>query len=129
MRLRLAALLVAVLALPLSAGAALTFRTVFAAPTHTPKVKTRWPWSIRVTTAAGKPLAARITVQIAVPGAGVFPVEFGCCKKNITNHPITGSFKDWTIFPPESKGFKLKFQVVVKALGVTRTVGYAVTPR
>jgi hypothetical protein len=129
-KLRLVTLLAIVVALPLTAGAATGFRAVFAAPTHTPKVKTRWPWSLKVTTAAGKPLAARITVQIVDPYGGVHPVEFGCCTKNITSHPIVGSFKDYVIWPPESAvGLKLQFQVVVRALGVKRVVRYWVTPK
>jgi hypothetical protein len=129
-RLRLAALVVVVLALPLAAGAASpAFKVEFSAPTHTPKVDAVWPWSLKVTNAAGKPVAARITVRIVDPYGGVHPVEFGCCKKNITNHPIKGSFRDYVKFPPESQGFRLRFQVVVKALGGKRTVTYWVKAR
>jgi hypothetical protein len=128
-RLRLAALVLVVLAVPLTAVASTGFKATFSAPTHTPKVNVRWPWSLKVTSLAGKPIAARISVQIVDPYGGVHPVEFGCCKKYITNHPIKGSFRDYVRFPPESQGFRLKFQVVVKALGGKRITSYWVKVR
>src|SRR5262245_34841290 len=60
------------------------------APTHTPKVGTRWPYSVRVTSRAGKPLPARITVQIVDPVGGVHPVQLGVTKVNIVRHPFVG---------------------------------------
>jgi hypothetical protein len=127
-RLRLAALCVATLALPLSAGASTGFRAVFSAATHTPRVNTNWRWSLKVTSLAGRPLAARITVQLLDPYGGVHPVEFGCCKRLIVGHRITGSFRDYVKFPPEAQGFKLRFRVIVKAAGTTRVLTYWVRP-
>lgn len=130
MRIRVAAVCVLALALPLTAGAAPAFKFAFTATTHTPKVNARWPWSLKVTTNAGKPLAARITVQIIDPLGGVNPVEFGCCKKNIVNYLLRrGVFRDYVLFPPEARGYRLKFQVIVKALGTRRIVSYWVKPR
>jgi hypothetical protein len=129
-RVRLAVICAGALALTLSAGAAAPpFKVAFHATTHTPKVNARWPWSIAVTTNAGKPVAARITVQIVDPAGGVNPVEFGCCKRYITNYLIRrGVFRDYVIYPPEAQGYRLRFQVIVKALGARRTVAYWVKP-
>jgi hypothetical protein len=124
-RLRLAAVCLVALALPLSAGAAPAFKVTFTAAKHTPRVNERWPWSIKVTTNAGKPLAGRISAVVIDPIGGVHPVEFGCCKKKfITNVKISGSFRDWVQFPLAAKGYRVTFRVTVKTALGTRAVGY-----
>jgi hypothetical protein len=126
---RLAALCVAALALPISAGAASGFRATFTAPTHTPTVNVKWFYTVHATTPTGRPVRATITSEIVDPFGGVHPVEFGCCKRNVTNRPFTGTFRDYVRFPPEAKGVKLKFRVSVKALGGKRVLSYWVKPK
>jgi hypothetical protein len=124
-RLRLAALVLALLVFPPAAGAAPAFKVVFTAPKHTPRVNERWPWSITVTTAAGKPLAATISAVVIDPIGGVHPVEYGCCaKKFVTNVKIKGTFRDFVQYPLSAKGYRITFKVMVKtALGM-RAVTY-----
>ncbi len=134
MRLRLVAVVVGALALPLAASGAAaspfkaTFKATFKAPTHTPKINAKWRYEVRVTSLAGKPIKARITSEIVDPYGGVHPVEFGCCKKNVVNYAFVGVFRDYVKFPPESAGFKLTFRVTVKALGGQRALTYWVKP-
>jgi hypothetical protein len=119
-----------VLAVPVGAGAAPSFKATFAAPTHTPKVNAKWAYVVRASDAAGKPVKATITSQIVDPYGGVHAVEYGCCKKKfVTNRPFTGVFRDYVLYPPESQGFKLVFRVTVKALGGKRVLTYWVKPR
>jgi hypothetical protein len=124
-RLRLAALVLVLLAFPLTAGAAPAFRVVFAAPEHTPRVNERWPWSITVTTAAGKPLAATISAVVIDPIGGVHPVEYGCCaRKFVTNVKIKGTFRDFVQYPLSAKGYRITFKVTVKTALGKRAVTY-----
>lgn len=125
MRLRLAALVLVLLVFPPAAGAAPAFKVVFTAPKHTPRVNERWPWSIRVTTAAGKPLPATISAVVVDPIGGVHPVEYGCCaKKFVTNVRIKGTFRDFVQYPLSAKGYRITFKVTVKTALGTRAVTY-----
>lgn len=127
-RLRLAALLLVALALPLGAGAVSAspaFTVTFKASKHTPKVNEKWPWSVKVATAAGKPLAATISAVVVDPIGGVHPVEYGCCKtKFITNVKIKGTFGDFVKFPLSAKGYRVTFKVIVKTALGRRAVTY-----
>jgi hypothetical protein len=124
-RLRLAALVLVLLAFSPAAGAAPSFKVVFTASKHTPRVNERWPWSISVTTAAGKPLAATISAVVVDPIGGVHPVEYGCCaKKFVTNVKIKGTFRDFVQYPLSAKGYRITFKVTVKTALGTRAVTY-----
>jgi hypothetical protein len=128
MRLRLAALVLVVLAFPLAAGAAAPFTIVLRAPKHTPKVNEVWRWSVTARTAAGKPLAGRVTAVVIDPIGGVHPVEYGCChKKFVTNVPFTGTFRDFVQYPLSAKGYRVTFRVTVKTALGTKRVSYWVT--
>jgi hypothetical protein len=128
-RIRLAALFVVALALPGSAIGAPPFKATLTASTHTPKVNSDWFYVVSVTDAHGKLVKATVTTQIVDPIGGVHPVEFGCCKINVVNHPFTGVFGDWVIFPPEAQGYRVSVRVIVKALGAKRVLTYWVKPR
>ena len=39
-----------------------------------------WRYQVEVTNHSGKPMPARITVQLADPFGGVHPVQFDCCN-------------------------------------------------
>ena len=125
MRLRLAALCLVALALPLAAGAAPAFKVTFKAAKHTPRVNEKWTWSIKVTDPSGKLLPARISAVVIDPVGGVHPVEYGCCaKKFITNIPIKGTFGDFVQYPLSAKGYRVTFRVTVKTARGTRAVTY-----
>lgn len=126
MRIRLVAIALVALALPLSAGAAPAFKVTLKAPTHSPKIGVRWDWQVKVTDLKGRPIPAVMSAQIIDPLGTVHAVEYGCCKKPITNVEIKGVFKDYIEFPLIAKGLDLTFRVVVKALGGTQMVTYAI---
>jgi hypothetical protein len=132
-RTRILALLVfALLLLPAAGTAGMTAgpKVVLHATTHTPKVNVRWPWSITVSTQAGRPLAATISVVIVDPIGGVYPVEYDCCKKKfITNVKIKGRFADKVIYPLASKGYRIVFRVTVKTALGRRVVNYWIKAR
>jgi hypothetical protein len=128
-RLRLAAVCVAALALPAVTGAAPAFKASFSAATHAPKVNAKWAYVVRATALNGKPIRATVTSQIVDPIGGVHAVEFGCCKRFVTNHAFTGVFRDYVRFPPESRSVGLTFRVIVKALGARRTLNFPITVR
>jgi hypothetical protein len=128
----LAPLIPVLLLVPAAGTAGITAppKVVFRAPTHTPKVNVRWPWSITVSTQAGTPLAATISVAIVDPLGGVHPVEYDCCKTRfITNVKIKGRFADKVIYPLASRGFRVVFRVTVKTPGGRRVVNYWIKAR
>ena len=120
--------LVATAVLTGSLLAAAPLIATLSAPTHTPKVKTRWYYIVRATQ-AGKPAAGKLTAQIVDPIGSSHPVQYGSSTKNITNWPFTGRFRDFIIWPASSRGIPLKLRVVVRVGSVKRVLTYAVTPR
>src|SRR6266536_648681 len=102
-------------------------RVTLAAPTHTPKTKVRWPYTVRATRDGSK-VAARLTVQIVDPLGGVNPVKFDRTRKNITNWRFVGVFRDYVIWPAESRGIPLTFRVTVVAANAKKVLTYRVTP-
>jgi hypothetical protein len=106
----------------------------FSAHGHTPpigqssEVGPHWPYTVKVTR-AGKPVRARLTMQIVDPLGGVHPVTVGATTQPITSRPIVGVYRDYLVFPPESRGVPLKIRVTAVAGGVRRVLVYVVTPR
>jgi hypothetical protein len=103
-------------------------KATLTAPTHTPKANTKWYYVLRVTQ-NGRPVAARITVQIVDPLGDAHAVQLGASKRNITNYPIRGTFRDYVIWPKESSGIPLTFRIIVRAGGITKIVKYSIVSR
>ena len=108
--------------------AAVPAKVTLSAPGHSPKIKTHWAYSVTVTR-GGKPARATITAQIVDPIGGVHPVKFGLTTRNIKAFPFTGTFRDFVIWPAESRGIPLTFRLRVKSGTTTRVVNYRVLPR
>jgi hypothetical protein len=66
---------------------------------------------------------------IVDPLGGVHAVEAGATRRPITNLATRGVYRDYLIFPPESRGVPLKIRVTVVAGGVRRALTYVVIPR
>ena len=113
----IAAALVA--ALPASGS----LEATLSAPTHTPKVNTKWYYVVRAAR-AGHPVGARITVQIVDPLGTAHPVQLGASKRNITNYPIMGTFRDYVIWPSDSRDIRLTLRITVHAGGTKKIVTY-----
>jgi hypothetical protein len=105
------------------------FKATLAGGGHTPQVNTRWAYTVRATTSAGKPLEARLTAQVVDPLGTAHPVEFFTSKKHVTNILFRGTFRNAVTWPPESRGFPLTFRVTVKVGTAKRVLRYTVTPR
>ena len=124
MRVRLAALCLFALALPVVATAAGSLTVTFHATTHVPKVNTHWPWSITATS-GGNPVAGTVTAKVVDPVGGVHAVEFGGVKNTfVTNVKFRGRFSDFVIYPPISQGVRVTFRVTVKTALGRRVVNY-----
>jgi len=117
------------LALAVFALGATPFRATLVGGGHTPTVNTRWPYTVKVTDAKGKPLAARISVAIVDPIGGVHPVEFYANTKTVTNYAIKGTFRDAVTWPPESTSYELTFRVTVRVGKAKRVLVYKLTPK
>jgi hypothetical protein len=106
------------------------FKATFVGGGHAPPINTRWAYSVKVTDAKGKALAARISAVVVDPIGAVHPVEFfSSATKHVTNFPIKGTFKDAIIWPPESGGYELTFRVTVKVGTTKRVLTYRLTPK
>jgi hypothetical protein len=116
----LAALAVAAPAAAASAPVKASLRTSSA----TPVVDEPWRWTVTVKSSAGKPLAARMRLQILFGG-----IVVGCWKGGEMTQCTGGAAGSWIAFkgtkkgvltwPQQSVGPKLTFQAIVSAGGRT----------
>jgi hypothetical protein len=129
-RLRLLlALIAGLVAVPSLAGAAPAFKATLQAPKANPKINVKWHYSIKVTGANGKPIAATVTAVIRDPFGGIHPVDYGATKKPIVNFRFRGTFRDYIIFTSESKGFTLTVRWTVRVKGGKRVLSRKVVPQ
>jgi hypothetical protein len=106
------------------------FRATLEAPTHTPPVGAKkWWYVVRASNAQGKPLHARLTVQVVDPLGTAHAAEVGTSTRKLLNFPFTGRYRDFTQWPAASRGYRLTFRVIVKSQGSSRTLTYWVRPR
>ena len=101
------------------------FRAVLHAPTHTPEAGKPWLYSVRVTDLQGRPIRARIRMQILFGGIAVGQVDGG---KTFT---FVGTWREPKrsplIWPARSRGRPLTFEAIVTAHGATKRLDYDVT--
>jgi hypothetical protein len=121
---------VRLIALALAAGAlaAAPFKATLQAPGHAPKIRTKWWYTVRATKGA-KPAAGRITVQIVDPLGEAHAVDYDGTKKPIVNRPFAGTFRDYVIWPADSREVMLKLRVTVRVGATKKVLQYGVTPR
>jgi len=129
MRLRVVVVLLALVGVASVPAATPPFRAVLKAPAANPVVNVRWYYSLRVTDLRGRPIAATVTAHMLDPFGGVHPVEYGPTKKPIVGFRFKGMFRDYLEFPPESRGFSLRFRLTVEAKGKRRVLIRQVVPR
>lgn len=118
MRLLALAILGAVLAS--SAAASTHVRASLRTSSATPVVDEPWRYTVTVKSATGKPLAARMRLQILVGTTVV-----GCWKGGAMAQCLDGSLGSWIVFrgkrtgvlswPAQSVGAKLTFRAIVVA--------------
>jgi hypothetical protein len=122
---RLVGLAVAVLAFAASAAAANPVKVTMTTSTPTPVVDQPWRWTVTVKNGAGKPVAAKVRLQILLG-----PTVVGCWKGTAMTQCSGANAGTWIAFkgkrsgvitwPAQSVGVKLTFQAVVVAQ--TRTL-------
>jgi hypothetical protein len=104
-----------------------SIRVSLTADSHHPRVGKPWHYEVRVSDSAGKPVPARVHLQILFGGAPV---------GQIGRHRVANGVWSETIgargnapFPARSRGVRLIFQAVVKALGQTKKANYWIEVR
>jgi hypothetical protein len=101
------------------------FRAVLHAPTHAPKAGKPWLYSVRVTDPQGRPIRARITMQVLFGGIPVGKVDSG------KTYSFLGTWREPKssplIWPARSRGRPLTFEAVVAARGQTKRLDYTVS--
>jgi hypothetical protein len=101
------------------------FRAVLHAPTHTPKAGKPWLYSVHVTDLQGRPIRARITMQVLFGGIPVGKVDSG--KTFI----FVGTWREPKdsplIWPARSRGHPLTFEAIVTARGATKRLDYTIS--
>jgi hypothetical protein len=103
------------------------FRAVLHAPTHHPRAGKPWLYSVRVTDLRGRPIRARIRMQVLFGGIPVGKVDGG---KTFT---FTGTWREPKrsplIWPARSRGHPLTFEAIVTARGASKHLDYTVDVR
>ena len=106
-----------------SAASTLPFKATLSAPTHKPLALQRWPYVIRVTDPAGRPIRARAVLRIVFTGETPPPPRL------LGWVTFRGRYTDVYRWPRLLRGELLVFQATVTALGAKRTLRYAVFVR
>ncbi len=132
MRLALAIAILAGLGVSAVAVGAAPIKARMTTSTATPEVDQPWRWQVTVRTAAGRPLRAKMKLQILL-GETVVGCWKGAAMVQCSGH----NAGDWIVFrgrrsgiltwPSQSVGVKLTFQAVVRALQQTRKLRAPVT--
>ena len=86
MRMKLAAVLVALVVVPL-AGAATGIKATLKAPAAQPKVNVKWPYSIKATDLQGKAVRATVTAVVIDPLGTIHPMDYGPTGPPNPGHP------------------------------------------
>ena len=89
----------------------------------------KWRYAVRVTDPEGKPIPARITVQVVDPLNQPHLVDYDDTTRKIVDWPVVGLFRDFVIYPASARGVPLRFRVIVRAAGRVAPLTYVVTPR
>lgn len=102
-------------------------RVTISAATHHPRENAPWPVTVRVTNAAGRPVAATLTMRILYGGSPVGKVDNGRV------YHIVGSWREKKgqeiTWPAASRGQPLQFEAIVKTPGATVKRTWAITAR
>ena len=97
------------------------------ADSHHPRAGSPWHYEVRVTDRSGKPVAARIHLQILFGGAPVGQVGRHRVANGVWRETIgTGINQP---FPARARNVPLVFEAVVIADGQTKKVNYPITVR
>jgi hypothetical protein len=100
-----------------SAAAGGSFRVTVSSPTHAPKVNAAWPVRVTATDAAGKPLAATLTMQVLFDGTPVGKIDNGAVYHFVGSwQERKGNAITW---PAASRGEPLTVEFIVTAQGKT----------
>jgi hypothetical protein len=98
-----------------------------AAQSHHPQVGKRWHYEVRVTNAAGRPVAADVHLQILFAGVPVGQIGRHHVRNGIWRETLGTPGNP--PFPARARGQPLVFEAVVKALGQTKKVDYPIRVR
>jgi hypothetical protein len=125
-------LLALALLVALPAQAAAPIRATLTTSTTTPVVDQPWRYTVTARSAAGKPLRAKVKLQLLLGRTVV-----GCWKGGEMAQCFSSSTGDWIAFrgtragtlrfPAQSVGVALTFRATVKALGQSRLLRAPVT--
>jgi hypothetical protein len=105
------------------------FRASLSAPTHRPRVGPRWWYVVHAVDLLGRPLRARLTVQVVDPLGTAHAAQVGTTTKKLLNFPFTARYRDFVQWPAASRSFRLTFRAIVNARGSSRTLTYWIRPR
>jgi hypothetical protein len=97
-------------------------RVSLTADSHRPRVGKPWHYEVGVTDAAGKPVPARLHLQILFGGVPVGQVGRHRVKNGVWRETIGA--KGNAPFPARARGVRLVFQAIVTARGQTRKANY-----
>ena len=108
-------------------AAAPKLRVTISAQSHHPRVGERWHYEVRVTDAAGKPVAARIHLQILFAGVPVGQIG----RHRVANGVWSETFgaPGNPPFPARARGQHLALQAIATSNGRTGSAVYPIVVR
>ena len=71
-----------------------TFRASVSAFTHHPRVGPKWWYVVHATDLHGRPLRARLTVQVVDPLGTAHAVDVGTSNRRLVDFPFTGRYRE-----------------------------------
>jgi hypothetical protein len=104
-----------------------SIRVRLTADSHRPRVGKPWHYEVRVTDASGKPVAARIHLQILFGGTPVGQVGRHRVANGVWQETIGAGANQ--PFPARARNVPLVFEAVVTADGQTKKVDFPITVR
>lgn len=99
-----------------------TIHVRLTADSHHPRVGKPWHYEVRVTDAAGKPVPAKLHIQIVFNGAPVGQIGRDTAPKGVWQETIGADGN--APFPSQAKGIRLTFQAIATAQGQQAKAGY-----
>lgn len=103
------------------------FSATLRAPTHHPRANTPWRYTIYVTDLHGRPIAAKVRMEVLFNGFPAGQVDNG------KTFLFAGTWREPqgspVIWPPASRGRSLTFEALVTARGQTKKLDYAIRVR
>jgi hypothetical protein len=98
------------------------------APTHTPRVGRRWWYVVGASAPGSRRVSGRLTVAVIDPLGTAHIAKVRTTNRKLLRYPFSGRYRDFVVWPPAARGYRLKLRVTVTAQGGSKSLTYSVQP-